>query len=79
MLYNIGNHTPVDLGQFVATIEAALGKAAIKRYLPMQAGDVIETFADVERLQNATGFSPKTALDDGIAEFVCWYRSYYGG
>lgn len=76
-LFNIGNHSPVRLGEFVATIENALGIEAIKEYYPMQAGDVQATFADVEPLADAVGFSPATPLAVGIAEFVAWYRSYY--
>lgn len=78
-IYNIGNHTPVPLERFIAAIEAALGRTAIKRYLPMQAGDVPETFADVGRLARVTGFQPSTPLEDGIARFVAWYRAYHGG
>ena len=76
-LFNIGNHSPVRLGEFVATIENALGIEAIKEYYPMQPGDVQATFADVEPLANAVGFSPATPLAVGIDEFVTWYRSYY--
>jgi UDP-glucuronate 4-epimerase len=76
-LYNIGNHTPVSLLEFIATIERATGKPARKRLLPMQPGDVLETYADVSELKAATGFEPKTPLDEGIKRFVAWYREFY--
>jgi UDP-glucuronate 4-epimerase len=76
-IYNIGNHTPVELERFIAAIETALGRKADKRYLPMQPGDVPATWADVERLARVTGFAPRTTIEDGIARFVAWYRTYY--
>lgn len=76
-IYNVGNHTPVALERFIAAIETALGRKADKRYLPMQPGDVPATFADVERLARVTGFAPKTSIEDGIARFVAWYRTYH--
>lgn len=76
-LYNIGNHTPVALLDFIATIEKAVGKPARKNLLPMQPGDVHATYADVSELKAATGFEPKTPLADGIKRFVAWYRDYY--
>jgi UDP-glucuronate 4-epimerase len=75
-LYNVGNHTPIELLRFVAAIEAAVGKEAEKEYLPMQPGDVPVTFADVERLSKVTGFAPKTSIEEGIARFVDWYKEY---
>ena len=77
-IYNVGNHTPVKLERFIAAIETALGRKADKRYLPMQPGDVPATWADVERLARATGFAPRTSIEDGIARFVAWYRTYHG-
>ena len=77
-IYNVGNHTPIELERFIAAIEAALGRKAVKRYLPMQPGDVPATFADVERLARVTGFAPRTTIEDGIARFVAWYRTYHG-
>jgi len=77
-LYNIGNHSPVALMDFIATLERALGKEAEKNYLPMQPGDVHATYADVADLQEAVGFSPDTPLETGIEQFVDWYRAYYG-
>ena len=76
-LYNIGNHTPVALLDFIATIEKTVGKPAKKNMLPMQPGDVSATYADVSELKAATGFEPKTPLADGLKRFVAWYRDYY--
>ena len=75
-LYNIGNHQPVELMTFIETIERALGKEAIKEFLPMQAGDVPATYADVDDLRRDVGFEPKTSLDEGIARWAEWFRSY---
>jgi UDP-glucuronate 4-epimerase len=76
-LYNIGNHTPVPLLDYIACIERAVGKPAKKNFLPMQPGDVPATYADVADLKAATGFEPRTPLDEGIRRFVAWYRDYY--
>lgn len=76
-IYNIGNNTTVELGEFIATLERALGVTAVKTYLPMQPGDVEATYADVQDLIRHTGFSPSTSLSEGIARFVDWYKSYY--
>lgn len=75
-VYNIGNHQPVELMSFIETIEKSLGKEAMKNFLPMQAGDVLATYADVEDLRNDVGFAPKTPLDQGIARWVDWFREY---
>jgi UDP-glucuronate 4-epimerase len=77
-LYNIGNHQPVELLRFIEILERALGKTAKKNFLPMQAGDVPATYADVQDLIDDIGFKPDTPLEDGIRKFVEWYRSYYG-
>ena len=77
-LYNIGNQEPVDLMEFIECLEDALGQEAVKNYLPMQPGDVTETFADVEELARDVGFRPATPLAKGIRAFVEWYRDYYG-
>lgn len=77
-LYNIGNHEPVALLDFVAILERALGKSAQKIMLPMQPGDVEKTFADVEDLVRDVGFHPATPLETGIGKFVAWYQDYYG-
>ncbi len=77
-VYNIGNHTPVELDRFIAVIERALGKPAVRNYLPMQPGDVPATSADVDDLRRDVGFAPATPLETGVARFVEWYREYYG-
>ena len=76
-VYNIGNHSPVELDTFIGLIEKHLGKKAIRRNMPMQPGDVLSTGADVEDLRRDVGFAPNTPLDVGIGRFVEWYRSYY--
>ena len=76
-IYNIGAGTQVKLGDFVNAIEAATGKTAHKRLLPMQPGDVPATWADTSALDNAVGFAPTTSVGEGVAEFVGWYRRYY--
>ena len=77
-VYNIGNHEPVELMTFIGTIEAALGKEAKKNFLPMQDGDVVATYADVEELKRDVGFEPRTPLAQGIARWAEWYRNYHG-
>jgi len=77
-LYNIGNHQPVELLRMIDILEQALGKPAKKKFLPMQAGDVPATYADVQNLIEDVGFKPDTPLEDGIRKFVDWYRSFYG-
>jgi UDP-glucuronate 4-epimerase len=77
-LYNIGNNQPVRLLDFIAAIEKAVGKKAKMNMLPMQKGDVEATYADIDALRDAVGFSPSTPIEDGIARFVEWYREYYG-
>ncbi|RLB70898.1 MAG: capsular biosynthesis protein CpsI [Deltaproteobacteria bacterium] len=77
-LYNIGNHSPVKLLDFIAILEKELGMKAEKELLPMQPGDVQATYADVADLQSAVGFSPATPLEQGVGKFVRWYRDYYG-
>ncbi|MBT9515671.1 MAG: NAD-dependent epimerase [Methyloversatilis discipulorum] len=76
-VFNIGNQGPVPLMDFIHAIEKALGITAQKNLLPMQPGDVPATYADVSELTTWTGFSPSTAIDDGVARFVAWYRDYY--
>lgn len=76
-VYNIGNHEPVALMDFIGAIEGALGKEAIKNMLPMQDGDVVATYADIEDLRQAVGFSPATPLREGVEKFVAWHRDYY--
>ena len=76
-IYNIGAHNPVNLLTFIETLEQALGKKAIKEMLPMQPGDVPDTYADVSALTQDTGYLPETDLATGIGEFVSWYHSFY--
>ena len=78
VVYNIGNHDAVELESFIATLERLLGRAAKKRYLPMQPGDVPATYASIERLHARTGFAPHTPLAEGLARFVEWYLRYHG-
>ena len=77
-LYNIGNNQPVPLLTFIESLEKCLGKAAIKNLLPMQPGDVPETYADVSELVDDLGYKPATLLEDGIRNFVQWYKDFYG-
>ena len=77
-VYNIGNHNPVQLMDFVACIESALDRTAKKNFLPLQPGDVPATYADVADLNAAVGFEPNTPIGEGIRRFVEWYRDYYG-
>ncbi len=77
-VYNIGNHSPVPLMEFIGTLEQALGVEAKKRFLPMQKGDVVATFADVADLSRDTGFAPSTPLATGLQRWVAWYRQYAG-
>jgi UDP-glucuronate 4-epimerase len=76
-VYNIGNHQPVNLLDYIAALERALGKEAKLAMKPMQAGDVKATYADTRALQDAVGFAPSTPLDIGLARFAHWFRSYY--
>jgi len=76
-LYNIGNNQPVELMHYIETLEKVLGKPAKKNMLPMQAGDVPMTYADVNDLEREVGFKPQTSIVEGIGHFVKWYKSYY--
>lgn len=76
-IYNIGNHSPVTLMDFITTIEQAMGKTAQKNMMPMQMGDVPRTYADVDELMSDVGFKPDTSLAEGIQKFVGWYKGYY--
>ena len=76
-VFNIGNHSPVPLLDFIGCIEKALGRKAEKNLLPLQDGDVPATFAAVDALQDWVGFAPATSIEDGIGRFVAWYRDYY--
>lgn len=75
-IYNIGNNQPVELADFIAAIEKACGKTAEKINLPMQPGDVKRTFADIDQLVSLTGVSPSTSIEDGMQQFVDWFREY---
>ncbi|MFT4116956.1 NAD-dependent epimerase [Bradyrhizobium sp.] len=76
-VYNVGNHHPEELMHVVALLERELGRTALRELLPMQPGDVLETFADVEDLMRDTGFAPSTPIEHGIRNFVTWYRDYF--
>lgn len=76
-LYNIGNHTPVQLLKFIELLEQILGKTATKKMLPMQPGEVLSTYADVEDLARDFDFRPNTSIEVGLQKFVQWYRDYY--
>ena len=76
-VYNIGNNTPTELLDFISSIEKFLGLTADKELLPLQDGDVPDTFADVKNLRDEFNFSPSTSLNDGISKFLTWYREYY--
>jgi UDP-glucuronate 4-epimerase len=76
-LYNIGNNSPVSLMHFIQTLEAAMGRSALKNFLPMQPGDVPITYADVDGLVQDIGFKPTTPLEVGIERFVQWYHDFY--
>ena len=77
-IFNIGNNQPVELLEYIRLLEEALGRKAAKNMLPMQPGDVAETYADVETLERVTGFRPRMPVAEGVRRFVDWYRSYYG-
>lgn len=76
-LYNIGNNSPVELMHFIEVIEDKIGKKAVKNLLPIQEGDVPETYADVDALTEAVGFKPSTSIETGIGNFISWYKEYY--
>lgn len=76
-IYNIGNNQPVQLMAFIEAIEKATGVTAVKEFYPMQDGDVPATYADIDDLQNAVGFKPATPIEQGMQQFVDWYRDYY--
>ncbi|SHN71378.1 NAD-dependent epimerase [Desulfovibrio litoralis] len=76
-IFNIGNNNSVELGVFIETLEKVLGRKAQKNLMPMQAGDVSSTYANIDSLQSVVGFKPQTDLTYGIEQFVNWYRDYY--
>jgi UDP-glucuronate 4-epimerase len=77
-IYNIGNNRPVELMELIVVIEKCLGKKARKNFLPMQPGEVPETFADIDDLVRDVGYRPSTSIEDGVARFIEWYREYHG-
>ncbi|NTW70165.1 MAG: NAD-dependent epimerase [Chlorobiaceae bacterium] len=76
-VYNIGNSNPVDLMDYIKAIEDQLGKTAEKEYLPLQPGDVPDTYADVDQLMQDVHYKPETTVQEGIKKFVAWYKEYY--
>lgn len=77
-LYNIGNNRPEPLMRFIDIIEQAVGRRAERELLPMQPGDVRETYADISAIQRDTGFAPSTPIEEGIPKFVAWFRDFHG-
>ncbi|HEX4479614.1 MAG TPA: NAD-dependent epimerase [Rudaea sp.] len=77
-LYNIGSHRPIELARYIEIIEQCVGKKAQKNLLPLQAGDVPDTYADVDELTADVGYSPSTTVETGVERFVTWYRDYFG-
>ena len=77
-VYNIGNNDPVDLERYIRVLEDCLGREADKNLLPLQAGDVPDTYADVSDLVEDVGYRPQTSVEEGVARFVAWYREYHG-
>jgi UDP-glucuronate 4-epimerase len=76
-VYNIGNNKPAELIEFIEAIEKELGKKGIKEFLPMQAGDVPATHADINELMTDTGYSPKFSVQKGVKHFITWYKDYF--
>jgi UDP-glucuronate 4-epimerase len=73
----VGNSEPVELNHFIDVLETLLGKMAVRENLPLQPGDVLSTSADTSDLEAAIGFRPQTSIEDGLAQFVAWYREYW--
>jgi UDP-glucuronate 4-epimerase len=76
-LYNIGSNNPVELMRYIELLEETLGIEAKKNMLPLQPGDVPDTYADVDDLIRDTGYSPSTPVEEGVRKFVAWYKEYY--
>lgn len=76
-IYNIGNHQPVKLNYFIQVLEEQLCKKAVMKLLPLQPGDVLETYADIDELVNDIEFKPATSSEEGIGKFVHWFKQYY--
>jgi UDP-glucuronate 4-epimerase len=77
-IYNVGNEQPIEVTALLDILEKVIGKPARRELLPMRPIDVLETFADSSELQRATGFAPRTPIEDGLRAFVTWYRDYRG-
>jgi UDP-glucuronate 4-epimerase len=77
-IYNIGNSKPVELMHYIHVIEDCLGKKAEMNLLPLQPGDVPDTYADVQALVADTGYQPDTSVEEGVSRFIKWYLDYYG-
>jgi UDP-glucuronate 4-epimerase len=77
-VYNIGNNRSEPLLRLIEVLERALGKTAVKRFEPMQPGDVKESFADITAIQRDTGFAPTTPIDVGVPRFTAWFKDYHG-
>ena len=77
-IYNIGNNKPVELTEYIDVLEECLGVKAEKNMLPLQPGDVPDTYADVQDLARDTGYQPATPIREGVRRFVEWYRDFYG-
>ena len=77
-VYNIGSHRPIQLSRYIEVLEQCLGRSAQRNLLPLQPGDVPDTYADVEELVRDTGYAPATPVEVGVARFVEWYRGFYG-
>jgi UDP-glucuronate 4-epimerase len=77
-LYNIGNNRPEDLLRMIDVLEAAIGRPAQKLLLPLQPGDVPETYADIDAIRRDYGFQPTTSIETGLPEFVAWFKRYHG-
>ena len=76
-IFNLGDNRPIDLLYLIQLLENALGIRAIKEMLPMQIGEVLETYADIEKSKQMLGFEPKVSIEDGIVKFIEWYREYH--
>jgi len=75
-IYNIGNNSPVKLTEYIEALEQAIGRKSERNLLPLQAGDVPDTFADVSDLERDLGYKPRTSVRDGVSAFVKWYQDY---
>ena len=76
-VYNIGHHEPVELGYFISLIERALGKKALIHYIPQQPGEMLETFANVEKLKSKIHYVPQVSIEEGMMKFIDWFRSFH--